>query len=52
VGHEDDGFGAIVNGVLDCGEGANDALVVGDFVAIKRDVEVDLGQMSAWRHST
>lgn len=45
VGHEHDGFGAMVDGVLDGGEGADDALVVGDFAVgllVERDVEVDL----------
>lgn len=42
VGHEDDGLGAIVEGVLDRRDGADDALVVGDGGAIERDVEVDL----------
>lgn len=43
VGHEDDGFGAIVDGVLDCGKCADYALVVGDLlVGVQRDVEVDL----------
>ncbi len=42
--HEDHGFGAMFGGVLDGGEGAHDALVVGDFlVAVEGDVEVDLG---------
>ena len=43
VGHQDDGLGAIVEGVLDGGEGTNDTLVVGDaLVGVERDVEVDL----------
>jgi hypothetical protein len=45
VGHEDDGFGAMFDGVFDCREGADDALVVGDFGVgcfIEGDVEVDL----------
>ena len=43
VGHEDDGLGAIVNGVLDGRKGTNNALVVCDFlVLVKGDVEVDL----------
>jgi hypothetical protein len=41
--HEDDSLGAIVDCVLDCGKGADDALVVGDLlVAVERYVEVDL----------
>ena len=32
VGHEDDGFGAMVDCVLDGGDGADDTLVVGDFL--------------------
>lgn len=44
VGHENDGLGAIVEGVLDGGEGTDDTLVVGDvLVTVERDVEVDLG---------
>lgn len=43
VGHEDDRLGAIVEGVLDGRDGADDALGVGDvFVLVERDVEVDL----------
>ena len=51
MGHEDDGFGAIVNGILDGGEGSDDALVVGDLlVGVKWDVEVDLIKISAEEH--
>jgi hypothetical protein len=42
VGHEDDRLGAIVESMLDGGQGADDALVVGDLVTVERDVEVDL----------
>lgn len=43
VGHEDNGLGAILNGVLDGGQGTDDTLVVGDFLlVVERDVEVDL----------
>lgn len=43
VAHEDNCFGAILACVLDCREGANDALVVGDsLVRVEGDVEVDL----------
>lgn len=43
VGHEHDGLGAMVNGVLDRGDGADDALRVGDLlVGVKGHVEVDL----------
>jgi hypothetical protein len=50
VGHEDDGLGAIVDGVLDGRDGADDALGVGDLlVGVERDVEVDLEPMSASR---
>jgi hypothetical protein len=43
VGHEDHGLGAILDGVLDGGDGAGDALGVGDLlVGVKGDVEVDL----------
>jgi hypothetical protein len=34
VRHEDDGFGAILDGILDRGEGSDDTLVVCDFVAV------------------
>lgn len=50
VGHKDDGFGAIVDGVLDGGEGANDALVVGDLgvgLLVEGHVEVDLCRVSS-----
>jgi hypothetical protein len=43
VGHEHDGLGAVVEGILDGGDGADDALVVGDvLVLVEGDVEVDL----------
>lgn len=41
--HENDGFGAVIDGIFDGGERADDALVVGDvLVGVERDVEVDL----------
>lgn len=44
VGHEDDGLGAVVESMLDGGDGTDNALVVGDvLVLIEGDVEVDLG---------
>lgn len=43
VGHQDHCLGAVVEGMLDGGDGARNALVVGDLlVGIERDVEVDL----------
>ena len=43
VGHQDDGLGAMVNGILDGGQSADNALVVGDvLVRVEGDVEVDL----------
>ena len=43
VGHEDNGLGAIVDGILDGGDGTDDALGVGDLLlGVKGDVEVDL----------
>ena len=43
VGHEDDGFGAVVAGVFNGGKGTDDALVVCDIpVGVEWDVEVDL----------
>ena len=46
VGHEDDGLGAILDGVLDGGEGTDDTLVVGDvLVGVEGDVEVDLASI-------
>ena len=43
VGHEDDGLSAVLDGMLDCGESTDNALVVGDLlVRVERDVEVDL----------
>lgn len=42
--HQDDSLGAIVEGILDGGQGTDDALVVGDLlVGVERDIEVDLG---------
>ena len=41
--HEDDGFGAIVDGIFDGWQGADDALVVGNFfIFVKGHVKVDL----------
>jgi hypothetical protein len=43
VGHEDDGLGTVLDGMLDCGESTDDALVIGDLlVGVEGDVEVDL----------
>ena len=45
MGHQDHGLGAMVDGVFDCGQGADDALVVGDLAVsffVQGDVEVDL----------
>jgi len=47
VGHEDNGLGAIVDGVLDGRDGTGNTLVVGDvLVGVERDVEVDLYMVS------
>lgn len=43
VGHEDNSLGAVVDGILDGGDGTGDTLGVGDvLVGVERDVEVDL----------
>ena len=43
MGHQDNGLGAVVDGILDGGEGTDNTLVVGDvLVLVKRDVEVNL----------
>ena len=43
MGHEDDGFGAMVNSVFDGRNSTDDALIVGDLLlGVLRDVEVDL----------
>jgi hypothetical protein len=48
VRHEDNSLGAIVDGVLDGRDGADNALGVGDLlVGVERDVEVDLVSISA-----
>lgn len=45
VGHQDDGLGAIVDSVLDGGNGTGNTLVIGDLlVGVEGDVEVDLGE--------
>jgi len=44
VGHEDDGLCAMVDGVLDGGDGTDDALGVGDLVTVEGDVEVDANE--------
>ena len=41
--HENDSFGAMLAGISDGREGADNTLVVGDFlIAVQRDVEVHL----------
>lgn len=40
--HENDGFCAMLAGVFDSGKGANNALVIGYFCTVDRDIEVDL----------
>jgi hypothetical protein len=50
VGHQDNGFGAILDSVLDGGEGAGDTLVVGDLgvgLLVEGNVEVDLKGLSS-----
>jgi hypothetical protein len=43
VGHEDHGLGTVVDGILDGGDGASNALGVGDLlVGIEGNVEIDL----------
>jgi alpha-acetolactate decarboxylase len=45
MGHENDGFGTIVDGILDRRQSTNDSLVVGDLgvgLLVEWDVEVDL----------
>lgn len=43
MGHQNDGLGAVVNGIFDCGQGTDNSLVVGDFHSgVKGDVEIDL----------
>jgi hypothetical protein len=48
VRHQDDGLGTIVDSILDGGQGADDALVVGDGSAVKGDVEVNLFATNQW----
>lgn len=42
MGHQDNGLCAIIDGVFDCREGANNTLVIRDGGAVQGDVEVDL----------
>lgn len=43
VGHQDHGLSTVVEGILDGGHGAGDALWVGDLlVGVERDVEINL----------
>lgn len=42
VGHQDDSGCALLEGIFDRGESADNALVVGDGGAVERDVEVNL----------
>lgn len=49
MGHENNSFGAMLAGILDGGKGADDTLVIGDFlVAVQRDIEVhlDIGRLA------
>ena len=41
MGHQDDGLGAVIEGVFDCWDGTDDTLIVGDSGPIERDIEVD-----------
>lgn len=46
VGHQDNSLGAVVDGILDGGDGARNALVVGHLlVGVERDVEVNLSRV-------
>jgi hypothetical protein len=41
--HQYNGFGAVINGVLNGGNSAGDTLIVGDLlVVVKRNVKIDL----------
>lgn len=52
VRHEHDSLRAVVNGILDGGDGAGNTLGVGDvLVGIKRDVKVDLGPKDKLAHA-
>lgn len=42
MGHENDGFGALLYSVFDGGQGSYNALVVRNLVSIERNVEIDL----------
>jgi hypothetical protein len=42
MAHEHDSFGAVIARIFDCGESADNTLVVGDLAPVKWDVEVDL----------
>ncbi len=43
MGHQDDGLGTLVDGILDRWDGADNSLVVGDFsVGVEGDVEINL----------
>ena len=46
--HEDYSLGSVFDRIFDSGEGADDALVVCDLVAVERDVEIDLSVVSCW----
>ena len=43
MGHEDDGFGAMIHGVFDGGECADNTLIIRDVAfLVERDIEVYL----------
>lgn len=45
VGHQDDGLGAVVDGILDGGQSTDDTLGVGDLqVLVEGDIEVNLSR--------
>jgi hypothetical protein len=52
MGHEDNSFGALFNGIFDGWEGSDDTLVVCDLVTVQWNVEINLKIVRNWTSKT
>lgn len=48
MGHKDNSFGALFNGIFNGWEGSDDTLVICDLVAVQGNVEIDLKLVRDW----
>lgn len=46
MGHEDDCFGTVVEGILDSRDSTDYSLIVSDLGSVKWDIEIDSAQYS------